>query len=103
MGDKLAGRTGKVLACLCQGLEVRERVGTSGVTCKHPQPIWKHRHVSRAQGAVGQKRRNRIGNLSHGFWFYRLFDLDLLHSNGLWTRSGLTAGLLKCRIRLVSE
>ena len=103
MGDKLAGRTRQVLASLGQGLEVREFVGTSGFACEDPQPIREHHHVSRAQGAVGEKRGNRIGNFSHRFWFYRLLDLWLLHSYRLRAWSGFAPGLLKPSIRLIPE
>jgi hypothetical protein len=101
MSDKLAGHTRKVLGSLGQGLEVGEFVGTSGFACENAQPIREHHHVTRAQRAVGEQRRNRIGNFSHGFRLDRLLDLGLLYSHGLRAWSGFAAWLLNRRIRLV--
>ena len=103
MGDKLAGCTGKVLACLGQGFEVPELVWASRAACEHPQAIREHNQVSWAQGAVGEKRRNRIGNFSDRLWFYRILDFYLLHNDGLRVWPSFAPRRLNPRIRLIPE
>src|SRR3712207_2938628 len=93
MGNELAGCTGKVLACLCQGLEVGELVWTVRFACKDVEPLREHHHVARTQGAVGEKGRNRVSDLTSSFRLYRLLDLWLLDSHRLWTWSSLASGL----------